>query len=138
MNEWQTSNFFLLSPLLEEAWMIHFKRHCFLVAFCILTYRIHMYIYGHKHTTHCFCNYIKYYIQYRTIHTSEYTPMSTELYIHICVSCSVNKLRVILLLMYLSKALHWKALSIINKILGALLREKGSSWPPVVKLGNDF
>lgn len=63
-----------------------------------------MYIYGHKHTTHCFCNYIKHFIQYRTIHTYEYMPMSTELYIHICVSCSVNKLRVILLFMYLRQS----------------------------------
>lgn len=44
------------------------------------------------------------YIQYRTIHTYEYMPISTELYIHICVSCSVNKLRVILLFMYLRQS----------------------------------
>ena len=30
--------------------------------------------------------------------------MSTELCIHICVSCSVNKLRVILLFMYLRQS----------------------------------
>lgn len=73
MNDRETSNFLLMTPFLDETQMTNFIKHCFLVALCLLSYRMCMYIYGHKH------------IMFASVSTLSITPMRIDLYTHICV-----------------------------------------------------
>ena len=67
-------------------------------------------------------------------------PLSTDLYNHICECCSVKwgKSNSIF---HVFKAKLWTGMlfqSSKENLLWVLLRDKGSSWPPVVRLGNGF
>lgn len=113
-------------PFLDETQTTNFIKYCFLVALCLLSYRMCTYIYGHKH------------IMFASVSTLSIMPMRIDLYTHICVVLW-NKLSDFIF--YVLKAKLWtgKLLqSSKENLLGALLREKGSSWPPVVRLGNGF
>lgn len=122
MNEWIIGpSSFLMIPFLEYT---NDQPHIVLWWFCLLSHRMCMYFTDIN--TPCVAS-----VTTWSIRSVKYRPTHITVYV-------VPWANSVILFFMCLKAKFWIVKLLQSKMTGALVREKGSGWPPVVKWGNGF